>query len=135
MTDPIADDAEHRRYQRTDIAERGKQGEQQHRSRLDQHVPAENERFHLERPRGEQIGGPLKTVIPDMEWCECGRRRRLAQDALSRFIAVHPALFLVFSFSVDSKLCPAFQAADIALPVCVNSSRLTSAAGIAGLNR
>jgi hypothetical protein len=46
-----------------------------------------------------------------------------------------PALFLVLSFYVDSKLSQAFQAADIALPLCVNSSRLTSAAGIAGLNR
>jgi hypothetical protein len=51
---------------------------------------------------------------------------------MPRFIAFHPALFLVFSFSVDSKLRPTFQAADIALPLCVNSSRLTSAAGIAG---
>jgi len=33
-----------------DIAERGEQGEQQHRPGLDQHVPAEDQRFHFEGP-------------------------------------------------------------------------------------
>ena len=97
VADAVADHAEHRRYQRADIAERGEHGEQQHRPGLDQHIPAENERLHLERPRGEQIGGPLETVIPDPEWCERGRPRKVAQDALSRFIAFHPALFLIFA--------------------------------------
>src|SRR5439155_5238698 len=103
VTDPVADDAEHRRYQRPDIAERGEQGKQQDRPGLDQHVPAENERFHLERPRGEQIGRPLKAVIPDTERCERGRSRGVAQDALSRFIAVHPALFLVMQNWIASR--------------------------------
>ena len=97
VADTVADNAEYRRYQRTYIAEGGEQGEQQHRPGLDQHVPAENQCLHLERPRGEQIGGPLEAVIPYPEWCERGRPRKVAQDALSRFIAVHPAPFLIFA--------------------------------------
>src|SRR5215210_7954501 len=143
VTNAVTDNAEHRRYQRTDIAERGEQSEQQHRPGLDQHVPAENERLHLERPRGEQIGRPLKAVVPDAEWCERGRRRRVAQDALSRFIAVHPALFLVMQNWIASRArrfkqptsSSRLQAADIALPRCESNSRLTSTADIAGLNR
>ncbi len=96
MTDAVAGDAEHRGHQRADIAERGEHREQQHRAGLDQHIPAENERLHLESPRGEQIGRPLETVIPDPERSERGRPRQIAQDTLSRFIAFHPArLFIV----------------------------------------
>src|SRR6266568_5873360 len=103
MTDTVADDAEHRGHQRADITERCKHREQQHRPGLDQHVPAEDQHLHLESPRGEQIGGPLKTIIPDPEWRERGRPREVAQDALSRFIAFHPALFLVLALKWDSK--------------------------------
>ena len=99
MADAVADHAEHRGHQGADITERGEHGEQQHRSGLDQHVPAEDQRLHLERPRGEQIGGPLETIIPDPEWCERGRPRGVAQDSLSRFIAFHPALFLLVTLA------------------------------------
>ena len=102
MADAIADDAEHRGHQRADIAKGSKHGEQQDRPGLDQHVPAENERLHLESPRGEQIGRPLETIIPDPEWSERGRPRKVAQDALSRFIAFHPALFLIVTSWIAS---------------------------------
>jgi hypothetical protein len=39
----------------------------------------------------------LETIIPDPEWRERGRPREIAQDALSRFIAFHPALFFIVS--------------------------------------
>src|SRR5258705_6823593 len=74
---------------------RGKQGQQQHRSGLDQHIPAENQRLHLERPGCEQIGGPLETIIPDPEGGERGGPRQLAQNSMPRFIAFHPARFLL----------------------------------------
>ena len=87
--------AEYRRNQSADEIERRKNRQQQHRSGLDQHVPAENERLHLESPRGEQIGRPLETVIPNAEGSERGRPRRPAQNSMPRFIAFHPALFLI----------------------------------------
>jgi hypothetical protein len=40
---------------------------------------------------------PLKAVIPDPEWRERGMPRMFAQDALARFIAFHPAPFLIFA--------------------------------------
>ena len=95
VADTIAHHPEHRRNQRADIAERGEQGEQQHRAGLDQHVPAEDQRLHLERPGGEQICGPLEAVIPDAERGERGRPRDLAQSSMPRIIAFHPARFLV----------------------------------------
>ena len=95
MTDAIADHAEHRSDQRTYVSERRKQRQQQYRSRFDQHIPAENESLHLERPRCEQIGRPLETVVPDSEGCERGRPRQTAQASTPRFIAFHPAVFLV----------------------------------------
>ena len=90
VADAVADHAEHRRDQRADIGERGKRRQKHDRFGLDQHIPAENERLHLERPRGEQVGGPLETVIPDAEGCERGRPRRPAHTTMPRFIAFHP---------------------------------------------
>src|SRR5437899_6602622 len=95
MTDAVAHHAEHRRNQSADEIERRKNRQQQHRSGLDQHIPAENERLHLERPRGEQIGRPLETIIPDTEGSERERPRGPAQNSTPRFIAFHPALFLI----------------------------------------
>jgi len=103
VTDAIADHAEQRGNQRTDVAKRGKQGQQQHRSGLDQHIPAENQRLHLERPGCEQVGGPLETIIPVTEGCERGRARQLAQNSMPRFIAFHPAPFLIGARSTASR--------------------------------
>ena len=95
VPDAVAHHAEHRRHQRADITAATQHREQQYRPGLDQHVPAEDERLHLERPRGEQIGGPLKTIISDAEWCERGRPRGPAEVSMPRFIAFHPARFLI----------------------------------------
>jgi hypothetical protein len=95
MTDAVTHHAEHRRDQSADEIERREDRQQQHRSGLDQHIPAENERLHLEGPRGEQIGRPLESVIPDAEGSERGRPRGPAQNSMPRFIAFHPALFLI----------------------------------------
>ena len=98
MADAVADHAEHRRDQRADIIERGEHRQQQHRSGLDQHVPAEDQRLHLERPRCEQIGRPLEAVVPDLEGCQCGQRgrpRNPAQDALTRFMRSTLPCFLL----------------------------------------
>src|SRR2546430_9407549 len=95
MTDAVTHHAEHRCNQSADEIERRKDRQQQDRSGLDQDIPAEDERLHLESPRGEQIGGPLETVIPDTEGSERGRPRGPAQNLMPRFIAFHPALFLI----------------------------------------
>ena len=93
MANAVTGHAEHRGNQRADKAERGIQRQHQHRSGLDQHIPAEDQRLHLERPGGEQVGWPLKAIIPDPERGERGRPRRLAQNSMPRVIAFHPALF------------------------------------------
>ena len=95
VTDAVADHAEYRGDQGTGVIERAEQGQQQHRSSLDQHIPAEDQRLHLERPRCEQIGRPLESIIPDAEGCQRGRPREPAQNSMPRFIAFHPVLFLV----------------------------------------
>ena len=68
----IARYAEQRREQRAEITQRCEYRQQQDRARLHEHVPAEDERFHLERPRGRDVGGPLKPEAADLE----GRKRR-----------------------------------------------------------
>jgi len=95
VADAVAHDAEHRGDQGPGVTERGKQGQQQDRSGLDQHIPAKNKRLHFESPRCEQIGGPLEAIVPGTEGCERGQPRQLAQISMPRFIAFHPALFLV----------------------------------------
>src|SRR5258705_14023575 len=84
---------------------------------LDQHIPAENERLHLESPRGEQIGRPLKTVIPDAEGSERGRPRGPAQNSMPRFIAFHPALFSYSSGKRISRCGNLFPAKGYSLDV------------------
>ena len=95
MPDAIPDHAEHRRDQCPDILQRCEYREQQHRARLDHDIPAEHQRFHLERPGGEQIGRPLKAIVADLEWRERGSAFGSAQDAMTRFTAF-PAFFLDF---------------------------------------
>ena len=93
MPDAVPDHAEYRRDQCPDILQRCEHGKQKHRTGLDQDVPAEHKRLHLERPGGEQIGRPLKTIVADVEWRERGSPRGSAQDAMTRFTSF-PALFL-----------------------------------------
>ena len=95
VTDAVAQHPEQRRDQRAGVVERGKQRQQQHRSGLDQHVPAQDDRLHLESRRRQKVGRPLETVIPDAEGRERGRPRQAAQISMPRLIALHPALFLV----------------------------------------
>ena len=76
----IAEHAEHRRGQGAQLLQRGEDGEEQHRAGVDHHVPAEDERLHLERPRGEEIGGHLEAEAADAErrgdqWPSAPRRR------------------------------------------------------------
>jgi hypothetical protein len=128
MTDAVTHHAEHRRDQRANVSKGGKQGQQQHRSGLDQHIPAENERLHLERPRGEQIGRPLETVIPDAEGSERGRPRGSAQNSIPRFIAFHPALFLILPENGFSGAGSYSQQRDTALrfPVSITPGSIRS---------
>ncbi|MET3223642.1 hypothetical protein ABIF35_004429 [Bradyrhizobium japonicum] len=84
MTHAVADHPEHRCNQRSHILQRGENGQQQHRSGLDQDVPAEHQRFDLERPGGEQVGRPLEAIVADAEW----RERGCAQDAMTGFTAI-----------------------------------------------
>jgi hypothetical protein len=108
MPDAVADHPEQWRDQGSPVIERGQHGEQQHRPGLDHHVPAEDERLHLERPGGEQIGRPLKAIIADAKGSERGFPRNPAQGATSRFMAFHPALFLpgFFCFGTMCPICP-----------------------------
>jgi hypothetical protein len=68
VAEPVTDDAVERRDQGAEILRGAKYREPEHRACFDQHVPAENDGFHLERPRGEQVGGPLEA--------EAARRER-----------------------------------------------------------
>src|SRR5258708_5745610 len=150
VTDAIADHAKQRGNQRADVTERGEHRQQQHRSGLDQHVPAENERLHLESPRGEQVGGPLETVVPDTEGGERGRPREIAQNSTPRFIAFHPCPVScwdqIYSLAADgaspmgpkntvNRPAAAVQAADTASSRRACNNRCISAQEIAGLNR
>src|SRR6185295_17890097 len=60
VADPVAGQAEERREQRAEPGERGDGRELLHRAGCDQHVPAEDQRLHLEGPRGQQVGRPLE---------------------------------------------------------------------------
>ena len=90
VADAVPGHAKHRRDQGPGVVEGSEQGQQQDRSGLDQHVPAKDQRLHLESPRGEQVGRPLKTITPDTERSERGESREFAQVATPRFIAFHP---------------------------------------------
>ena len=69
----VAEHAEHRRDERPQELQRAEQREEQHGPRVDHHVPAEDERLHLERPRREEIGGELKAEASDAQRSECER--------------------------------------------------------------
>ena len=75
MPEPVAGDAVERRDQRAEILQRAEHREPEHRSGLDQHVPAEDDRLHLERPRGEQIGGPLEAEAADPRTARASTKR------------------------------------------------------------
>jgi hypothetical protein len=61
MADAVAHHAEHGRYQRAPELHGSEQGQQQHRAGLGQHVPAQDQRLHLEGAGSEQVREPLKT--------------------------------------------------------------------------
>src|SRR5450631_3053891 len=151
VTDAVAGHAKQRGNQRADVTERGEHRQQQHRPGLDQHVPAENQRLHLESPGGEQVGGPLETVVPDTEGGERGRPREIAQNPTPRFIAFHPCPVSCWDqiyrlaaagaspagrkTPVDRPPAAAVQAADTASSRRACNNSCTSAHEIAGLNR
>ena len=78
VTDTITGHPEQGRQQRARVLQRAEQHQQLHRASLDEHVPAENQHLHLERPRGSEIGRPLKAEAADAEGGEgrgaCRRR-------------------------------------------------------------
>jgi hypothetical protein len=65
MADAVAPHADQRSNQRADVEQRAEDREHQHRAGLGQHVPAENDRLHLERPRDQEIGWPLEAIAAD----------------------------------------------------------------------
>ena len=79
MADPVAGHAEQRRHQRARELQRAEQGQQQHRAGLDQHVPAQDQRLHLEGAGGEQVGGPLQAEGAHPEGRQAGRPDERAQ--------------------------------------------------------
>jgi hypothetical protein len=93
MPDAIPDHAEHGRDQRANIVERGQNHQQQDRAGLHHHVPAENERLHLERPGGEQVGRPLETTVAGAEGPQRGTTRKLPLNARRRGSCVPPRPF------------------------------------------
>src|SRR5450432_3123047 len=151
VADAVADHAKQRGNQGADVTERGEQCQQQHRAGLDQHVPAENQRLHLESPRGEQVGRPLETIVPDTERSERGWPREIAQNPTPRFIAFHPcpvsywnqiySLAAAGASPTGRKTPPIarpasdVQAADAASSPGACNNFCISAPGIAGLNR
>ena len=70
----VAERPEHRRGQRAELLQRAERGEQEHRPRAHHHVPAEDQRLHLEGPGREEIGGPLEAEAAHAQRGE-GQRR------------------------------------------------------------
>ena len=67
VADPVAGHPEQRRQQRAEIEQRPEQGQRQHRTGLDQDVPAEHQILHLDAPRGREVGGKLETEAAHLE--------------------------------------------------------------------
>ena len=65
MPDAVSDDAEERRKQRSEPDQGGDDDELLHRAGGGQDVPAEDQRLHLESPRGGEVGGPLEAKAAD----------------------------------------------------------------------
>ena len=63
VADPVAGHAEQRRHQRARELQGAEQGEQQHRAGLDQHVPAQDQRLHLECAGGNRSAGHCKRKL------------------------------------------------------------------------
>ena len=79
VADPVARHAEHRRDQRAGELQGAEQGQEQHRAGLDQHVPAQNQRLHLEGAGGQEIGRPLQAKSAHPEGCQGRRPEQWAQ--------------------------------------------------------
>jgi len=65
--EPVPEHAEHRRGERAEKEQRAEGGEQQDRAGLHHHVPAQDDRLHLECQRREKVGGPLEAEATDAE--------------------------------------------------------------------
>ena len=106
MADPVAHDAEHRRHQGARELQGAEQRQQQHRARLGQHVPAEDQRLHLEGAGGEQVGRPLEAKAavaeererrePDEPGSSCAPNvRHAVRHGVSPFALSRPQLSCV----------------------------------------
>src|SRR3990172_9605412 len=65
--EPVAQHPVHRREESAQEQQRAERGEQEHRAGLHHHVPAQDDRLHLERERCEEVGGPLEAEAADAE--------------------------------------------------------------------
>src|SRR5439155_16298505 len=74
---PVAEHAEHGRGQRAEKGQGSEGGEEEHRAGVDHDVPAEDERLHLERPGGKEVGGKLEAEAADPEDSQDQRSRTL----------------------------------------------------------
>src|SRR5262245_48700146 len=75
MADAVGHDAEEWREEGAQPHQRAEQDELLHGAGGGEHVPAEDERLHLERERGEEVGGPLEAEAAD---AKRGQGRRTA---------------------------------------------------------
>ena len=71
---PVADNAEHRAKQRPHMLHRRINRQHEHRLRLDQHVPAQDQRLHFEGAGGAEVCWPLKPETADLEGRQRGAR-------------------------------------------------------------
>src|SRR5580765_3441085 len=80
MADPVARQAEERREERAEPGQRRHGRELAHRAGGGEHVPAQNQGFHLEGPRSQQVRGPLEAEAADLEWGSHLRQSRGMKD-------------------------------------------------------
>ncbi len=116
VADTIGDDAEGGRQQRADVQERPEQRQQPHRAGLDQDVPAQDERLHLEGAGGEEVGRPLKAEAANLERCqhrraERARSRRLAAVWHRLTLPRRPRRALLLAATLDEAMPAANNAA------------------------
>ena len=76
IADAVAGHAEEGRDQGAEELQGAEDRQRQHRAGRDQHEPAQDHAFHLERPGGQQIGRPLEAEAADLK----RRQRRHARD-------------------------------------------------------
>ena len=77
VPDAVAGQAEERREQRAEPGQRGDQHQLLHRAGGVEDVPAEDQRLHLERPRGGEVRRPLEAEAAH------GKRRRHLRESPS----------------------------------------------------